>query len=195
MKIYTYESVSKSFRTESIMKYTLTFGITRCCPLQRVMEAKLTRLTQKISITTAPSGRELYHLQFSLQAASPETFCYTLVHRERVLKFSVREEVAVGWVTGSALNSQSKRVHSGGTARWGYETVFTLITTLTTTNKDKMIIKLCVYRITSCSLLKSFSCLVLSCKLEEEMYCLDVCMQKLSCFVRFTFNIKASCSD
>jgi hypothetical protein len=28
---------------------------------------------------TAPSGRELYHLQFSLQAASPETFGYALV--------------------------------------------------------------------------------------------------------------------
>jgi len=26
------------------------------------------------SDTTAPSGRELYHLQFSLQVASPETF-------------------------------------------------------------------------------------------------------------------------
>jgi hypothetical protein len=31
------------------------------------------------SNTTAPSGRELYHLQFSLQAVSPETFGYTLV--------------------------------------------------------------------------------------------------------------------
>jgi len=31
------------------------------------------------SDTTAPSGRELYHLQFSLQTASPETFGYTLV--------------------------------------------------------------------------------------------------------------------
>jgi hypothetical protein len=31
------------------------------------------------SDTTAPSGRELYHLQFSLQAASPETFGYTLI--------------------------------------------------------------------------------------------------------------------
>jgi hypothetical protein len=30
------------------------------------------------SDTTALSGRELYHLQFSLQAASPETFGYTL---------------------------------------------------------------------------------------------------------------------
>jgi hypothetical protein len=31
------------------------------------------------SDTIALSGRELYHLQFSLQAASPETFGYTLV--------------------------------------------------------------------------------------------------------------------
>jgi hypothetical protein len=31
------------------------------------------------SDTTAPSGRELYHLQFSIQAASPETYGYTLV--------------------------------------------------------------------------------------------------------------------
>jgi hypothetical protein len=29
--------------------------------------------------TTAPSGKELYHLQFSLQAASPETSGYTFV--------------------------------------------------------------------------------------------------------------------
>jgi hypothetical protein len=31
------------------------------------------------SDTTAPSGRELYHLQFSLQAASLETFGYRLI--------------------------------------------------------------------------------------------------------------------
>jgi hypothetical protein len=31
---------------------------------------------------TAPSARDLYHLQFSLQAASPETFGYTLVWRD-----------------------------------------------------------------------------------------------------------------
>jgi len=31
------------------------------------------------SDTTAPNGREFYHLQFSLQAASPETFGYALV--------------------------------------------------------------------------------------------------------------------
>jgi len=29
--------------------------------------------------TIAPNARELYHLQFSLQAVSPETFGYTLV--------------------------------------------------------------------------------------------------------------------
>jgi hypothetical protein len=31
------------------------------------------------SDTTAPSGRELYNLQFSLQTASPEAFGYTIV--------------------------------------------------------------------------------------------------------------------
>jgi hypothetical protein len=45
-----YEDVSKSFRTESIKKYTRTFGITRCCSLQRVMAAKLTRLIHRIVI-------------------------------------------------------------------------------------------------------------------------------------------------
>jgi hypothetical protein len=44
------------------------------------MAAKLTILTHKIAIQLHPSGRELYHLQFSLQAASPETFGYILVH-------------------------------------------------------------------------------------------------------------------
>jgi hypothetical protein len=35
-------------------------------------------LTKNID-TTAPSGRELYNLLFSLQVANPETFGYTLV--------------------------------------------------------------------------------------------------------------------
>jgi hypothetical protein len=47
------------------------------------MAAKLIRLTQKNSDTTASSGRELYHLQFSLQAAGPETFGYTLYYDGR----------------------------------------------------------------------------------------------------------------
>jgi hypothetical protein len=33
------------------------------------------------SDTTASRGRELYHLQFSLQTASPETFGYTFLCR------------------------------------------------------------------------------------------------------------------
>jgi hypothetical protein len=36
------------------------------------------------SDTTAPGGRELYHLQFSLQAASPKTFGCTLVFMQPV---------------------------------------------------------------------------------------------------------------
>jgi hypothetical protein len=43
------------------------------------MEAKLTRYDSQNSDTTALRGRELYHLQFSLKAGSPETFGYTLV--------------------------------------------------------------------------------------------------------------------
>jgi hypothetical protein len=38
------------------------------------------------SYTTAHSGRELYHLQFSLQATSPETFGYTLIMKSKALK-------------------------------------------------------------------------------------------------------------
>jgi hypothetical protein len=48
--ITTYDGVSKSFQTDSIKKYMLTFGIFRCCPLQGVMAAKLTRLTHNIAI-------------------------------------------------------------------------------------------------------------------------------------------------
>jgi hypothetical protein len=40
------------------------------------------------SDTTAPSGRELYHSHLSLQAASPETFEYTLVCVVTKLKYT-----------------------------------------------------------------------------------------------------------
>jgi hypothetical protein len=40
------------------------------------MAVKLTRLTHKIAIQLHLVA-EIYHLQFSLQAASPETFGYT----------------------------------------------------------------------------------------------------------------------
>jgi hypothetical protein len=45
-----YEGVSKSFRTESITKYILSTINTRWEATQRVMAAKLVRLTHKISI-------------------------------------------------------------------------------------------------------------------------------------------------
>jgi len=38
------------------------------------------------SDTTAHSGRKLYHLQFSFQVASPETFGYTLLLHFRTLQ-------------------------------------------------------------------------------------------------------------
>jgi hypothetical protein len=44
------------------------------------MAAKLTKLTYRIAIQLHFSGRELYHLRFPLQVASPETSEYTLVH-------------------------------------------------------------------------------------------------------------------
>jgi len=43
------------------------------------MATKLNRMTQQNSDRTAPSSTELYHLQFSLPAARPKTFGYTLV--------------------------------------------------------------------------------------------------------------------
>jgi hypothetical protein len=43
------------------------------------MAAKLTRLTEKIAIQLNLIAGELYHLKFSFQAASPETFGYNLV--------------------------------------------------------------------------------------------------------------------
>jgi hypothetical protein len=45
-------------------------------------DAKTYYIDSQNSYTTAPSGRELYHLQFSLQAASPETFGHTLASTE-----------------------------------------------------------------------------------------------------------------
>jgi hypothetical protein len=48
--LHRYEGVSKSFRTESITKYTLTTINTRLEATQRVTAAKLTRLTHKIQL-------------------------------------------------------------------------------------------------------------------------------------------------
>jgi hypothetical protein len=62
----------EKFPDRVVMKYILTFSITGREATQRAMTAKLTRLTH--SDTAEPSDRELYHLQFSLLEASPETF-------------------------------------------------------------------------------------------------------------------------
>jgi hypothetical protein len=48
------EGVSKSFRAQSITKYTLTFDIARWEATQRVMATKLTRLTHKTAIQLHP---------------------------------------------------------------------------------------------------------------------------------------------
>jgi hypothetical protein len=45
----------------------------------RGYEGKTHYTDSQNSDTTAPSDRELYNLQFLLQAASPETFGYALV--------------------------------------------------------------------------------------------------------------------
>jgi hypothetical protein len=82
-----YESVSKSFRTESITKYTLTTINTRWEATQRVMAVKLTRLTHKIVI------------QLQLMAESC-TIC------------SCRSRRPVRKCLGTSL--YSKRIFSGG---------------------------------------------------------------------------------
>jgi hypothetical protein len=75
--IYIY-SVSKSSRTESITKYTLIY--LWYCSLRSKTESyggKTHETDSQTSDTTVPSGRKLYHLQFSLPVTSPETFGYT----------------------------------------------------------------------------------------------------------------------
>jgi hypothetical protein len=49
MRTHAHEGVTKSFRTESITRYTLTTINTRWEAIRRVMAAKLTRLTHKIA--------------------------------------------------------------------------------------------------------------------------------------------------
>jgi len=64
-----YKGVSKLLDCVTT-KYMLTTINTYWEATQRVIVAELTRLVHKKSDTTAPSGRELYHLQFSFQAIS-----------------------------------------------------------------------------------------------------------------------------
>jgi len=64
--------VSKSFQTESII-------IKQQQQQQTLVEKQHKGLWWQNS--TAPSGRELHHLQFSLQVASLETFGHTLIYK------------------------------------------------------------------------------------------------------------------
>jgi hypothetical protein len=85
LRVYTillYEDVTESFRTES----------QRNKQQQTLVEKQQKGLWRQNSLgwltnsdTTAASGRELYHLKFSIQTASPETFGYTLVYWTLVL--------------------------------------------------------------------------------------------------------------
>jgi hypothetical protein len=79
------------------------------------MAAKLTRLTDKTAIQLYLVARELYHLQFSRQAASPETFGYTLVICYEMRYFSsnpVPNELKI--LTTHAISTviSSKLVHN-----------------------------------------------------------------------------------
>jgi hypothetical protein len=60
---------------------------------ERIMAAKPTKLTHKIATQLHQVARSWYHLQFSLQAASPETFGYTLILIDPLVcgtKFAIR---------------------------------------------------------------------------------------------------------
>jgi hypothetical protein len=74
-RITIYEDISKSFQTDinsnnnkhSLRSNTKGYG------------DKIHQTDSQNSNTTAPSGRELYHLQFLLQTASPKTSGYSLI--------------------------------------------------------------------------------------------------------------------
>jgi endonuclease YncB( thermonuclease family) len=80
--------------TESTKAYAKVSGLSRKRNKQQQQQQQQQTLVEKQhkglwrqnslfesqnSATTAPSCRELYHMQFSLQVASPETFGCTLV--------------------------------------------------------------------------------------------------------------------
>jgi hypothetical protein len=72
-----YEGESKSFRTENNNnKHTLRSNT-------KGYGGRTHRTDSQNSDTTAPSGRDIYYMQFSLQAASPETVGYTLIFEHR----------------------------------------------------------------------------------------------------------------
>jgi hypothetical protein len=69
---HKYEGISESFRTESITKYTLKTIKHSLRSNAKDFGGKTHWTDSQNNNTTASSGRELYYLQFLLQAASPE---------------------------------------------------------------------------------------------------------------------------
>jgi hypothetical protein len=68
------------------------------------MVAKLTRLTHKIAIQLHLVA-ELYHLQFSFQVASLETFGYTLVCHLKEIKSNYERLYSFPYYTVLAFNA------------------------------------------------------------------------------------------
>jgi hypothetical protein len=81
-------------------KFQLTKMINKNSPSYKTLIKEFDLLGRRVATyhcdTTAPSDRDLYHLQFSLQAASPETSGYTLV-------------CVCGWVLILLLSTASDR--------------------------------------------------------------------------------------
>jgi hypothetical protein len=67
-----YEGVSKSSRTESIKKYTLTFGITRCCPLQSIYLPSLCKGSSVSATARSIAGTDFLESRVGRSAIVPE---------------------------------------------------------------------------------------------------------------------------
>jgi hypothetical protein len=96
-----YECVSKSFRTESITKYMLIFGITRSEATQRLMAAKPTTLIHRIAIQLHLVAKSCTICSSRSRRVSPETFGYTFVsiYMGRFLERCSRDNFVVFNVT------------------------------------------------------------------------------------------------
>jgi hypothetical protein len=80
-----HEGISKNFRTDNEInnnEHSLRSN-TKC------YGGKTRYTDSQNSDTTASSGREFCHLQFSLHAASPETFGYTLVYGKIISHWAI----------------------------------------------------------------------------------------------------------
>jgi hypothetical protein len=73
-----YGGVSKSLRIDLINEINYNNNNKHSLRSNtKYYDVKIHEIDSQNSDKTAPGGRELYHLQFSLQAVSPETFGYS----------------------------------------------------------------------------------------------------------------------